>query len=149
LTEKIKCAIVITQKQNLIMKHFLHLAALMIADWTKRDQHNANLPKGAAKFGGWLGPQREHAFLADRIEEMHQDRRPYYGYGKGQSSRCSYYLFTDKEFVNRILTSPAREEFQLFIRLPRRARETVLNWIRAQYAAKKTAIKKKGKEVVT
>ncbi|HEY4499475.1 MAG TPA: hypothetical protein VJH94_05465 [Candidatus Paceibacterota bacterium] len=124
------------------MSHFNNLIALIIKDWRERDHKNRNLPKnGGQKFGGWLGgSQRASALIADRVEEMHKDPRPY---GKDDTFRCSLYLLTDDQFVKEISAyhaAKAAEELTLFLSLPRRAREVVLSCARTQYASKEATV---------
>ena len=134
------------------MRHFANLIVLIIGDWRERDQKNEGLPANAPKYGGWLGPQREFALLADRVEEIHKDIRPYSPKQDWHGpSRCAWYLFSDDEFVEKIVAPrnrAAADELKKFISLPRRAREIVLQIARRQYAAENTA-STRGMEVVT
>ena len=135
------------------MNHFKNLVALIVSDWRERDQKNANLPADAPKYGGWLGgSQRVSALTADRVEEIHKDIRPYSPKQDWHGpSRCALYLFSDDEFVEKIVAlrdRSAADELKKFISLPRRAREIVLQIAQRQYAADNT-VSTRGTEVVT
>jgi hypothetical protein len=136
------------------MRHFANLIALLVSDWRERDHKNASLHTNAPpKYGGWLGgSQREFALIADRVEEIHKDIRPYSPKQDCHGpSRCAWYLFSDDDFVERIVAprnKEATDELKKFILLPRRAREVVLQIARSQYAAENSA-STRGIEVVT
>lgn len=122
------------------MKHFANLILLVVSDWQQAKEANAKLPqKSGVKFGGWLGEQRTSPLIAERVLEIHKDPRAYNPKDDRSAERCAYYLESDQEFVEQIVArkSPeAAKELELFISLPRRAREVVVQLARNKFDGK-------------